>query len=374
MINEKYYEKLNQDAIDNYLFYKQEAEAKVHRREYTTSKRYDIMPFWFEREGQILGELSNEETDTYYEFDDQGSLLILACDDLIDGYTYVTYKDDLITTRTYVEGTLDGVKEYWLQGEHIYRSVEYLSRFNKINVEEYIYEGDLLVQVYQPQYENNEYYEHLVRTYFEYDGHGVLLRVLDGKQGVIYVRMADVEVQTLRETVKKELMLAVKQTIDTLCDSPSESSYCFLSIYLHDEVHAVYSPMFNPGWNEVREEQIEEKDEHDEYYYYGLWSSGDHPLNDQQELENHDLIQRLRTLIIYWRSRGDWFEEGKRLWQEVAYELNVTTNWPEYSKLTDNFVVFVEWEAMDIMNGDLHASIPASKLELLQLEDLAPNV
>ncbi|MCP1135222.1 hypothetical protein NKT34_18135 [Paenibacillus polysaccharolyticus] len=62
------------------------------------------------------------------------------------------------------------------------------------------------------------------------------------------------------------------------------------------------------------------------------------------------------------------------MWQEVAYELNVTTNWPEYSKLTDNFVVFVEWEAMDIMNGDLHASIPASKLELLQLEDLAPKI
>ncbi|WP_145412204.1 hypothetical protein [Paenibacillus xylanexedens] len=373
MINEQYYEKLNQDAIDNYLFYKQEAEAKVHRREYITSKRYDIMPFWLEREGQIPGELSNEETDTYYEFDDQGRLLILACDDLIDGYTYVTYKDDLITTRTYVEGTLDGVKEYWLQGGHVYRSVEYLSRFNKINVEEYIYEGNLLVQVYQPQYENNKYYDHLVRTYFEYDEQGKLLRVLDGTQGVIYVRMADTEVQTLRETVKKELMLAVKQTIDKLCDSPSESSYCFLSIYLHDEVHAVYSPMFNPGWDEVREEQIEEKDEHDEYYHYRLWSSGEHPLNDQQELEDHDLIQRLRTLIIYWRSRGDWFEEGKRLWQEVAYELNVTTKWSEYSQLTDHFVVFVEWEAMDIMNGDLHASIPAGKLELLRLEDLAPN-
>ncbi|WP_434756643.1 hypothetical protein [Paenibacillus amylolyticus] len=91
-------------------------------------------------------------------------------------------------------------------------------------------------------------------------------------------------------------------------------------------------------------------------------------------MEDHDLIQRLRTLIIYWRSRGDWFEEGKRLWQEVAYELNVTTNWSEYSKLTDYFVVFVEWEAMDVMNGDLHASIPANKLALLQSEDLAPII
>ncbi|WP_434752262.1 hypothetical protein [Paenibacillus amylolyticus] len=284
MINEEYYVKLNQDAADNYYFYKQEAEAQVHRREYTTSKRYDIMPYWFEREGLIVGERSEEETDTYYELDDQGRLLILACDDLIDGYTYVTYRDDLITTRTYVEGVLDGVKEYWLQDRHIGRSVEYVSRFNKINVEEYIYEGNQLVQVYQPQYENNEYYTHLVRTYFEYDEQGGLLRVLDGTQGVIYVEMADAEVQTLREMVKKELMLAVKQTMDTICESPAERAYCFLSIYLHDEVHAVYSPMFNPGWEEVREEQIEEKDEHDEYYYYRLWSSGEHPLNDQQEL------------------------------------------------------------------------------------------
>ena len=374
MNNKQYYVNLNADALKNYHFYKQEAEAKVHRREYTTSKRYDITPYWFERNGEIVGDISKEETDTYYEFDEQGRLLVLACDDLIDGYTYVTYQEHRITTRTYVDGTLDGVKEYSLQDGRINRSVEYVSQLEKINVEEYIYEGNTLVQVYQPEYENDKYYTHLVRTYFEYDEQDVLLRVLDGTKEVIYVEMSATEAQTLRDTVKKELISAVKHTMNTLCETPSDRTYCFLSIYLHDEVEGLYSPVLHPGWQAVREAQVEGKDDRDEYYYYTIWSSGEHPVNDQQELENQELIGKLRTFIMYWRSRGEWFEEGKRLWQEVAYELNETTDWSDYSRLTDNFVVFVEWEAMDVMNGDLHMSMPSAHLKFLQAEGLVASL
>ncbi|WDQ35128.1 hypothetical protein PTQ21_13205 [Paenibacillus marchantiae] len=373
MINNEYYVKLNQDAQEHYQFYKQQAEALVDRREYTTSKRYDISPYWYARQGEIPGDISDEETDTYYEFDEEGRIRILACDDLIDGYTYVTYADGVITTRTYVDGELDSVKEYLTQDGLVCRSVEYFTRFNKLEYEDYIYEGNRLVEVYQPQYENNDYFVHLLRTYFEYDEQGVLLRVLDGTQGVIYVLMSSEEVFVLRESVKKGLILALKEIVGALCEKQSNKTYCFLSIYLHDEVHTVYSPIFHPGWQEVREEQIEEKDE-DEDYYYRIWSSGEHPVNDQQELMDHDLIQKLRTLIMYWRSIGDWWEEGMSLWKEVAYDLNETTNWSAYSGLTENFVVFVEWKAMDVMNGDLQESIPSAKLEVLQSEGIAPRI
>lgn len=373
MINEEYYVKLNRDAQEQYQSYKQEAEARVHRREYTTSKRYDISPYWYARQGEIPGDISYEVTDTYYEFDDEGRIRILACDDLIDGYTYVSYDESHITTRTYVDGELDSVKEYLIQDGLICRSVEYFTRFNKLEYEDYIYESNRLVEVYQPQYENNALFDHLLLTYFKYDEQGILQRVLDGTKGVIYVKMPPEEVLILRETVKKELILTVKDIIDVLCENQSDKRYCFLSIYLHDEVDTVYSPIFDPGLQEIREEQIEEKDENEDYYY-NIWNSGEHPGIDQQELTNHDLIEKLRTLIMYWRSNGDWWEEGMRLWKEVAYDLNETTNWSDYSRLTENFVVFVEWEAMDVMSGDLQESIPPAKLEVLQSEGLAPII
>ncbi|MCP1182946.1 hypothetical protein [Paenibacillus sp. 1781tsa1] len=374
MIDKEYYAKLSQNAQENYTFYKEEAEASLHRIEYTTSKRYDISPYWFARQGEIPGDILDEETDTYYGFDKHDSIRISACDDLIDGYAYTAYEENKKTTRTYVNGMLDSIKEYLLQDGLIDRSVEYFPRFDKLEVEEYIYEGNILVQIYQPQYENNTYFDHLLRTYFEYDEQGILLRVLDGTKGVIYVRMSSEEALIIREAVKEELIRALKGIIGYLCENQSGKEYCFMSIYLHDEVHTVYSPIFHPGLQEVREEQIEIKHNDEEEYYYTIWNSGDHPMNDQQELTDQHLIQKLRTLIMYWRSNGDWWEEGKSLWKEVAYSLNEKTNWSDYSIMTDNFVVFVEWEAMDVMNGDLQESIPPAKLEVLQSEGLAPII
>ncbi|MBY0118000.1 hypothetical protein [Paenibacillus xylanexedens] len=374
MIDKEYYVKLSQEANENYTFYKEEAEASIHRREYTTSKRYDISLYWYDRQGEISGDISDEETDTYYEFDKDDRIRVSACDDLIDGYAYITYEENKMTTRTYVDGILDSIKEYLLQGELIHQSVEYFPRFDKLEVEDYIYEGNNLVQIYQPQYENNAYFDHLLRTYFEYDEQGNLLRVLDGTKGVIYVRMPSEEVLVLREKVKEELIQALKEIVSDLCENQSGKEYCFMSIYLHDEVHTVYSPIFHPGLQEVREEQIEENDNDEEEYYYTLWNSGDHPMNDQQELTDQHLIQKLRTLIIYWRSNGDWWEEGVSLWKEVAYALNEKTNWSDYPILTENFVVFVEWEAMDVMSGDLQESIPPAKLLSLQSDRLAPTV
>lgn len=279
-----------------------------------------------------------------------------------------------MTTRTFVDGILDSIKEYLLQGGLIDRSMEYFPRFDKLEVEDYIYEGTTLVQIYQPQYENDAYFDHLLRTHFEYDEQGNLLRVLDGAKGVIYIRMPSEEVLILRETVKEELFQALKEIISDLCENQSGKEYCFMSIYLHDEVHTVYSPIFHPGLKEVRDEQVEENDNNEDEYYYTIWNSGDHPMNDQQELTDQHLIQKLRTLIMYWRSNGDWWEEGMSLWKEVAYALNEKTNWSDYSILTENFVVFVEWEAIDVMNGDLQESIPHAKLLRLQSENLAPTV
>ena len=42
MINKEYYVKLNQDAQEHYQLYKQEAEARVHRR---STRQVNVMTF-----------------------------------------------------------------------------------------------------------------------------------------------------------------------------------------------------------------------------------------------------------------------------------------------------------------------------------------
>ncbi|WP_205419565.1 hypothetical protein, partial [Klebsiella pneumoniae] len=79
----------------------------------------------------------------------------------------------------YLTGEIYSIKEYLIKDGFINRCVEYSPRFDKLQYEDYIYEGGNLVQVYQPVYENSPYYSSLVRTYLEYDKKGELTRVLD---------------------------------------------------------------------------------------------------------------------------------------------------------------------------------------------------
>lgn len=92
-------------------------------------------------------------------------------------------------------------------------------------------------------------------------------------------------------------------------------------------------------------------------------------MNYQKDLSDPELIQKLRTLIYYWHNTENWWEEGQKLWQEVAYALNEMI-WSDYPLLTENFVVFVDWEGMDVLNGGFEESVPLTKLEMLRSEGL----
>ncbi|OXM14673.1 hypothetical protein [Paenibacillus herberti] len=61
-----------------------------------------------------------------------------------------------------------------------------------------------------------------------------------------------------------------------------------------------------------------------------------------------------------------------KLWHEVAYDVNAT-NWSDYPLLTDEFVLFVDWLDIDVLDGDLEKSIPLWKLEILQSKGLLPT-
>ncbi|MCM3130609.1 MULTISPECIES: hypothetical protein [unclassified Paenibacillus] len=370
MIDKEYYLKLSKDAQKNYAFYKEEAEAAAVRREFTSNKRYDITPFWYGRESTVPGEVSEVETDIYYEFDSQNRPLISANDELIDGYTYSVYEENRITTRLYLTGELYSIKEYLIKDGFINRCVEYSPRFDKLQYEDYIYEGGNLVQVYQPVYENSPYYSSLVRTYLEYDKKGELTRVLDGDKGVIFVRMSTDEAALLREEVKEELKLALIEVVDAVCKGLVDIRCCFLAIYLHDEAHGVYSPIFHPGLQHIRDEQIENNKD-----FWTIWASGEHPVNYQQEISDQELITKLRTLIMYWHNTDTWWEEGMKLWHEVTYAINATV-WSKYpllsELLSEDFVLFVDWEGLDVTKGELEKSIPLSKRKMLKSKGLLP--
>jgi|GEM_PF-6119607 len=364
MVDKEYYLRLSRDAQENYYFYKEKAESSTVRREYTTSKRYDVSPFWYGRQSTVPGEVTDVESNTYYEFDIQNRLLISACDELIDGYAYTVYEENRITTRLYVTGELDSVKEYLIQDGFISRCVEYFPRFDKLHYEDYIYEGGRLIQVYQPLVDPY-YYSHLVRTYFEYDEEGDLIRVLDGNKGVIYIKLSDEEATLLYKEVKERLKIALVKVIETVCIDLVDRRCCFLAIYLHGEAPAVYSTIFHPGLQYIREEQIENKEDIE-----FIWSSGEHPVNYQQELTDQELVTMLRTLIMYWHNTDNWWEESMALWQEVAYTVN-ETDWSDFPLLSEDFVLFVDWEGLDII--ELEKSIPGHKMEILGSKGLLPK-
>jgi len=61
--------------------------------------------------------------------------------------------------------------------------------------------------------------------------------------------------------------------------------------------------------------------------------------------------------------------QGKKLWDEVAYAIN-EHDWSESIPITDDFIVYVDWEGLDVSKGGLLNSIPYHKLELLREKGL----
>ncbi|MOA59034.1 hypothetical protein D3C78_1835570 [compost metagenome] len=61
-----------------------------------------------------------------------------------------------------------------------------------------------------------------------------------------------------------------------------------------------------------------------------------------------------------------------KLWQEVAQAVN-ETNWSQYPLLSNDFIVYVDWEGLDVIDGDLEASVPLLKLEVLRSKGLLPK-
>lgn len=58
---------------------------------------------------------------------------------------------------------------------------------------------------------------------------------------------------------------------------------------------------------------------------------------------------------------GEWWKQTEQIMLEVSMKLN-EYDWSEILEITDDFIVFVDWEAWD---GDLSSSVPKEKIEKL---------
>ena len=65
--------------------------------------------------------------------------------------------------------------------------------------------------------------------------------------------------------------------------------------------------------------------------------------------------------------KNNWWKESKKLWYEVALELN-RKDLSKDGPFTEDFVIFIDEEGMELK--DLVKSIPEEKLDLLRSKGL----
>lgn len=169
---------------------------------------------------------------------------------------------------------------------------------------------------------------------------------------------------------KDELFLELKQVL--LREVPNVvqkiklnegDKVCYISLLGTD-----YEPvlgLITLGIESYRNRMIEESGTDDKWY---LWNSGEMPLNYQTSFEDQDQTFQLKqeTLMNLFGNEKweEFWEDCQTLRFEVANKLN-TYNWSDIIPTSDDFVVYSDWESIDVSQGDLVKSLPQEKIEIL---------
>ncbi|SOC44246.1 hypothetical protein [Ureibacillus acetophenoni] len=166
----------------------------------------------------------------------------------------------------------------------------------------------------------------------------------------------------LKQIVLKEVPNAVKKiTLE------NEDKVCYISLLGTDDEPVL--GLIQLGIESYRNEIINEVGIDDKWT---IWNSGEMPVDYQTVIdENHPEFREKQELLV--KAFGDDWED---LWEdcqtlrfELAQELN-QYNWSEILPITEDFVVYSDWEAIDVTNGDLERSIPIEKLNIIKDKQL----
>ncbi|SFJ59877.1 hypothetical protein SAMN02799624_05188 [Paenibacillus sp. UNC496MF] len=171
----------------------------------------------------------------------------------------------------------------------------------------------------------------------------------------------------LLEELKNDMLLGIKNAVQEI-KLKDNDEVCYIALMGSD-----YEPvlgLITLGIKSFRDEMtIEEKK--DKFWY--LWNSAEMPANYQvgpnKVSESFDDKQ---ATFVKLAEDDDW-DETWELCQNVRFEVANQLNnvdWKDSLPITDEFVVYSEWEAIDVTNGDLEKSLPEEKLYLLKKRGL----
>lgn len=166
----------------------------------------------------------------------------------------------------------------------------------------------------------------------------------------------------LKHIVLKEVPNAVKEI-----KLDKEDKVCYISLLGTD-----YEPvlgLIQLGIESYRNEIIKEVGIENKY---SIWNSGNMPVEYQTVIktDHSDFAEKQDLLIkVFGDDWEDLWEASQALRFELAQEFN-QYNWSEILPITDDFVVYSDWEAIDVINGDLERSIPKEKFNIIKDKQL----
>jgi hypothetical protein len=368
MIDKQKFFELCEEANNHYCKYLEKAKSEVVRWEYTDKKKYDLTPFWFERNLEPRGLLmdSNENERLRYGFNIDGNLCYSK--DWLE--TCYEYSEDMVIGRRYYNGNIDSIEILTLINGVPKSYVEFIVR-NGLEPgqewhfeEKYIYEEGKLKGIELNQYLHAGLSHSFYKYFLNYQDNGDLFSIINNKGRVIYQYMGAEEALQLRQKIKDDLLAQSTEIFKKISKLVGDNRVCFIGIWLHSDPDVVINPPFHPGLQRIRDEQIL----HQEGRWI-IWNAGQHPLKNQVGIENEELLEQLRLLIQYWQIHKDWWIETKELWKEVVVKLNLL-KWDHVFPITEDFVIFIDADDIELTDEYLEECIPEEKILLLRNKGL----
>ncbi|MBB3112252.1 hypothetical protein FHS18_004338 [Paenibacillus phyllosphaerae] len=377
MIETDIYSKLVEDALANREQYLSEARQSVVRWDYYDNEFYRVAPMYFEQNLRARGQRIDESTASTspwsyaYGFDQNGHLRYVRRGNEEEG---IERDGSKLINRRYNDRGVYAIEELVYEQGMPSRFLEFKEPECYFK-EEYIHRESRLVHASRfeqwPHRQGTRAYEYD----FAYNADGRLQSIKqDGK--VMYQALTIDEAAALRQEVFEGLVQETERTILRFGDVVTEDELCFVGIWIHGEAFGILNPIFYGGVQRIREQQLADGDE------LGLiWSAAEHP-DYTEALENPALEERFSLLLQYWKyhsgvpakrevelERGDMWWECLALWHGVAMELNMR-DWTDRIPATDTFVIFIDEEALMVVNGDLEHSVPSKKIRMLKEKGL----
>lgn len=163
----------------------------------------------------------------------------------------------------------------------------------------------------------------------------------------------------LKKEIVNDLLCLIPEAVNKI-KVPEDQDICFIALVSDD-----YNPLvalIQLGFESVRKEALEK------YGLDGAWNSGNQFQKYSSLINNPNMLKKQSDLIEICGGENHydiWWNQSQEIMFEVAKRLN-SLDWKSFFNITDDFVVYSDWEAIDVQNGDLALSVPIEKIEKLR--------